>query len=621
MKKTTNYLFIVLICILTFTFQSCSNTNQLPPPNIVWVTSEDNSVHYMKIYDEGGVSTPNIESLAAHGLVFNNAFSNAAVCSAARSTIISGCYGPKMASHYHRKQKEVPMPDGLNMFPSYLRKAGYYTTNNNKEDYNIIKSEGTWDESSKKAHWRNRAEEQPFFHVQNFGVCHESSLHFNETKMKKNPTNFNVEDVKVQPNHPNTDLFKYTNAYYRDKIAVMDSQIGKVLNQLKEDNLMDDTFIFYYGDHGGVLPGSKGYLLETGLHVPMIIYVPKNYRHLVDFKEGSRVDGFVEFVDLAPTVLQLAGIELPKGLDGEPFLGEGINAEQVNTDEFTYSYADRFDEKSDMVRAIRKGKYKYVRNYQPFYYNGLMNNYRYKQLAYKEWLDLYKKGELNEVQSLFFEPRKPEQLFNIEEDRFETTDLAGDPEYAAVLKEMRALLNKQEESMPDLSFYPEYYLKENAFDNPIKFGQKNKENILNYKAIADLQILPFNEVKETLAIKLTSSDSWERYWALTVCSSFGEEAKSFAKTIKNIAKNDEVLANKVKAAEFLGITKLGNPVPVMTKAIYSTNDETEALLILNSIVFMRDIHHNYDFNIDMNKINQDVLKGKEAKQRFAYLLK
>ena len=156
----------IIALIFTLLFSACTpKETVLEQPNIVWLTSEDNSKHYMSLFDEHGVKTPNIESLAEHGVTFTRAFSNAPVCSAARSTLISGCYGPRIASHYHRKSQMVPMPENIEMYPAYLKKAGYYTTNNNKEDYNIFKGENIWDESSKKASWRNRTEGQPFFHI------------------------------------------------------------------------------------------------------------------------------------------------------------------------------------------------------------------------------------------------------------------------------------------------------------------------------------------------------------------------------------------------------------------------------------------------------------------------
>lgn len=617
------YTYFIFFYSIIHLFGSCTPLPDDPAqPNIVWITSEDNSMHYMKLFDEHGVETPNIDKLASQGLIYTHAFSNAAVCSAARSTLISGCYGPRLATHYHRNQQKVDMPDGVEMFPAYLRKAGYYTTNNSKEDYNINKADNVWDESSKKASWLNRAEGQPFFHVFNIGVCHESSLHFTKKKMASTKTTTDPETVFVQPNHPNTELFRYTNAYYRDRIAVMDKQVGKVIEELKADGLLESTFIFYYGDHGGVLPGSKGYLYETGLHVPLVVHVPEKFKHLADVKGGSKVEGFVSFVDFGPTVLNLAGIDVPQGMDGRPFLGKNITSEEINARDETYSYADRFDEKYDMVRALRKGKYKYIRSYQPFNYDGLMNEYRYKQLAYQEWLDLYKKGELNAAQSFFFEPRKPEMLFDVEADPYETIDLSGDERYAETLTLMRDQLNNKEMQLPDLSFYPEHALINNAFDNPVLFGLAHKDDIRAYMAIADLALLEFSQAKVGIKASLTSEDPWLRYWGIIVCSTFGDQAAEFVPQAIEISQRDSKYINKVRAAEFLGLIKAADPAEVMTNALYESQDETEVLLILNSIVLMRDLNHQYyAFNIDLDKISEPIKTAGQVSRRLRYLTK
>lgn len=621
LKFNPRILFKYLILFIgALTIFSCeSDRTEEQRPNIVWITSEDNSKHYLQLFDENGIPTPNIESLAEHGLIFNRAFSNAPVCSVARSAIISGCYGPRIGAQFHRKIATVPMPDSLKMFPAYLREAGYYTTNNSKEDYNINKTEGVWDESSKKASWRNRGENQPFFHVFNIGVSHESSMHFSSEDMETNTPETDQNSFEIQPNHPNTDLFKYTNALYRDKIREMDRQVGEIIKELKEDGRLDDTFIFYYGDHGGVLPGSKGYLYETGLHVPMVVHVPEKFKHLVNSPVGSSVNGFVSFIDLAPTVLNLAGIDIPKEIDGKAFLGKDINAEELNSRDETYSYADRFDEKYDMVRAVRKGKYKYIRNYQPFNFDGLMNNYRYKQLAYQEWQTLYDTGELKEIQSAFFEDRTPEMLFDIDTDPYETKNLANDPEHMATLLDLRNRLNTWVKGMPDLSFYPEHHLIREAFYNPVAFGQKHKKEIEKYIEIADLGLLNFREAENSISQALDSSDPWERYWAIIVCSSFGEQAIGMETTIREISSDDPELINKVRAAEFLGIVKKLDPSLVMTNALYTSEKPSEALLILNSIVLMNSSDYGYNFNIELDKISKVVAEDPEVMRRLEFL--
>ena len=614
-------LVLVLLTIASQFFISCNskeNTSPSVPPNIVWITSEDNSKHYMAMFDDHGAETPNIERLAEHGIIYTHAFSNAAVCSAARSTLISGSYGPRLATHYHRKLQQVPMPEGLKMFPYYLRKAGYYTTNNAKEDYNIIKGDSVWDQSNKKATWKNRKEGQPFFHVFNIGTTHESRLHFTKEDMKSG-TMTHPDSVFVQPNHPQTNLFKYSNARYHDKIKQMDIEVGEVIDELEKDNLLENTFIFYYGDHGGVLPGSKGYINETGVHIPLVVHIPPKYKNLVDEKPGTTCKGFVSFIDFGPTVLKLAGIKIPQGIDGKPFLGKDISSEEVSKRDETFSYADRFDEKYDMVRALRKGKYKYERNYQAFNYDGLMNNYRYKQLGYQEWKKLYEEGKLNDIQSQFFQKKKPEALYDVEVDPYQTNNLAKNPEYTAILEDMRKKLNKRVKEMPDLSFYPEFHLMKHAFKNPYDFGQVHKSDIESLIDIANLSLNDFHSVKDKIEANLKSKFPWRRYWAIITCSNFGHEAKSLSETILKISTSDNELINRVRAAEFLGLTKTQNPVNAMTNSLYNSKDAAEALLILNSIVLMNDNPHSYNFNIKIEKINELVRNDTQVKRRLEYL--
>lgn len=592
-------------------------------PNIVWLVSEDNSAEWLKLYSENGVAMPNVERLAKGGLVFEEAFSCAPVCSVARSTIISGCYAPRVGAQYHRRQEFVPMPDGLKMFPFYLRKAGYYTTNCSKEDYNFRKEDkvGVWDESSGKASYRERKAGQPFFHVQNFGTTHEGQLHFAESAVGTQ-TQTDPDSVRLYSYHPDTEIFRYTYARYHDRHRILDEEIGKFLQKLEEDGLMDDTFIFYYGDHGGVLPRGKGYAYENGLHVPMVVHVPKNWQHLAPAKPGSRIKGFVEFVDLSATVLNLAGIKVPKGLDGSPILGKDVTLSELNKRDLSFGYADRFDEKYDLVRTVRKGRFRYMRNYQPFNFDGLQNNYRYKMAAYREWRELYQAGKLSGAQRQFFEARPVESLFDLESDPDEVKNLAGDPAHAETLTELRGLLQEKVRGMPDLSFIPEPVFLREGKGNPVAYGQKKKQEIANLVGIADLMLRPFGGAKPEIEKALSSSNPWERYWGLIVCSSFGQKAAPFYEKAKALAASDKEGLVRVRAAEFLGLTKQVDPRPVIMDALGKMEDPGEATLILNSVVLLNDSGLGYDF--DLSKfVKAKWVKGKQsqAARRMQYLKK
>lgn len=276
-------------------------------------------------------------------------------------------------------------------------------------------------------------------------------MQFTADKISSTKTITNPQTVFVQPNPPPTKLFRFTNALNRDKIMAMDKEVGNIVKKLEAEGLLDNTFIFYYGDNGGFLPGSKGYIKEEGVHVPMVVYVPSKFSHLVPLKLPATTAGFVSFVDLGPTVMNLAGIAIPTEMDGKPFLGKGVTKDMLNARNETYSYADRMDEKYDMVRAIRVGKLKYNRNYEPFNNDALRNNYRYKQLAYGEWDSLFKAKQLNEVQSAFFRPKPVEALYNIQVDPYETKNLAADPAYLKELKQIRRKLDSRETGLPDLA--------------------------------------------------------------------------------------------------------------------------------------------------------------------------
>jgi len=566
-------------------------------PNIVWIVTEDNSKHQLRLYEPAGAPMPNIERLAATGIVFNHAFSHAPVCSVSRSTIITGAYGPRIGSQFHRRAELAPMPDGLRMFPFYLREAGYYTTNNAKTDYNL-KDSGMWDESSNQATWRNRKSGQPFFHVQNFETTHESRLQFPATDVTSKKNETPSEGVKLFPYHPDTPLMRYTYAREQDQHRIVDRQIGEFLEKLKADGLMDSTIIFYYGDHGGVLPRSKGFIYESGLHVPLVVHLPEKWRTLAPFAPGSRVDGFVSFIDLAPTVLALAGVKPPDAMDGRAFLGAGVTAADVNGRDETYSYADRFDEKYDLVRAVRKGKFKYIRSYQPFNPDALQNNYRYQQPAYVEWRELYRAGKLNAVQRQFFERRAPEALFDVEQDPHETVNLASDPAYASTLAMLRGRLAAWVKGMPDLSFYPENVLLKEAYSNPVAFGAAHRAEIARLVEIADLSLVPFAQARARLEIALASGSPWDRYWALIACSSHGRAAEALGAVAQKLAADDSERLVRVRAAEFLGLIGAPEPQAVITEALRAAADPVEANLILNTVVLLRDGRPAYAFTIE-----------------------
>lgn len=608
---------------ITFLYAACCATTITAKslikerPNFVWFMAEDVSAHYLRLYNDQkkGVATPHVEKLAEEGIIFNNAYSNAPVSSAARSTLITGCYAPRLGASFHRKLEQVPLPDGLQMFPSYLRKAGYHTSNAAKTDYNCFMDETAWDVvNGKLGEWRNRPNKKmPFLHVRTSMTTHESKLQFKENKVKNVKTQNRPDKVFVHPNHPDTELFRYTYATFYDRIQDSDNELGELMDMLKADGELDNTFIFYFGDNGGSLPFTKGYTTETGLQVPLVVYVPKKWRDRLPVKVGERTNGFVSFMDLGPTLLHLAGLEVPKEMDGTPFLGEDISKEQLNARDEVYGYGDRFDELYAFNRTLRKGNFKYSRNFQPYHPKSLYSLYRYKQAAFREWKKLYQNGKLNEVQSYFFQPQGAEELYDLSTDPYETKNLANNPTYQSKLEELRGLLKKQLVNSHDLGLYPECVWLEQGKQNPTQFGITNSSKIKRYSDIADLEMATFSQAKSDIIAALQSPDPVERYWGATVCASFGKQAAALQNELKKLT-NDSESYVRSRAIVALNIAQKFNPVAPMKEALKKAKNGAESLLILNDMAYLKEKGSNFQLT------EADVpVKCGEANWRIKYL--
>jgi hypothetical protein len=240
-------------------------------------------------------------------------------------------------------------------------------------------------------------------------------------------------------------------------------------------------------------------------------------------------------------------------------------------------------------------------------------------LAHQEWAKLYKEGKLNDVQSAFFKPKKAEMLFDIEKDPFETKNLAENPEYNSVLLKLRERLNDYLITQPDLSFYPEHYLIKNAFGNPEKFGQDHKVTILKLIQVANLGLINYDDARLEIAKYLNSNNTWERYWALIVCSTFGEKATEFGPKIKDMAKNDKESINQVRALEFVGLVLNENPLNNIAEILYKSNSIAEALLILNSMVLLTDTNFDYKAEYHFEQLPEKIKNHKDVENRLRYL--
>ena len=437
-------------------------------PNILWIVAEDLSP-IIPPFGDLTVDTPNLTRLADEGVRYTRVFSTSGVCAPSRASIATGMYQNRIGAHHMRTTSvvgegpaglipyEAVPPSYVKMQSQYFREAGYYTSNNAKEDYQFRKPITAWDDSSPEAHWRNRASGQPFFSIFNIGITHESQV----WRQRDNPLLLaNDAEVPIPPYLPETDIAVRDIRRVYSNIMAMDREIGKLLGQLEEDDLVDDTVIFFYSDHGGPLPRQKRSLYDSGIRVPLIIRFPDKWR------AGEVEDQLVSFVDFKSTTLSLAGIKPPAYSDGRAFLGDFI---ETPARKYIHAAADRFDNEYDTIRAVRDSRYKYLRNYNldKAYYLPLP--YREQMPIMRELLQLNEQGKLNRFQAQWFREQKPlEELFDTDIDPYELENLAQDPAYSNKLKELSDELDSWLLEVEDLGFTPENELIEHFWPGGVQ---------------------------------------------------------------------------------------------------------------------------------------------------------
>jgi N-sulfoglucosamine sulfohydrolase len=410
-------------------------------PNILWISTEDLSPR-IGAYGDLLARTPNLDQLAAEGLRFSNAFVTAPVCAPARAAIITGMYQNAIGAQHMRTTEDrfpelpgpylaVP-PFYVKAFPEYLRGAGYYATNNVKTDYQIGTPFTIWDQSSNTAHWRNRPDpSQPFFSVFNITVTHESRTFPNEANLAR-PLVSDPDRVQVPPYYPDTRPVREELARHYDNIAEMDRAVGEILRQLQEDGLAENTIVFFWSDHGDGLPRAKRSLYDSGMHSILMVRWPD--RLAPAFAPGTVDSSMVSFIDLAPTVLALAGVDVPAHMQGRVLIGPRAQP----APRYVFGARDRMDQEYDMMRSARDDRFLYIRNYNPQQpYIGHIP-YRNQSGIMRELLRVSVSGDASGPVALWLQPRRPaEELYDVRSDPHQIRNLSGDRAHLSTLERMR----------------------------------------------------------------------------------------------------------------------------------------------------------------------------------------
>lgn len=423
-------------------------------------------------------------------------------------------YPSTLGTHQHRSH--ATLPPAVRCFTEYLREAGYYCSNNDKKDYNFDDAKDAWDVSSRTAHWRGRAADQPFFSVFNYGVSHESLLHKTEADAEAIRKQWGVErhdpaKVRIPAYHPDIPEFREDWARYYDCVSALDAQIAERLKELDADGLSENTIVFFWGDHGTGITRGKRWLYESGTRVPLIIRFPKRFQHLAPGNPGSLESRMVQLMDLGPSVLALAGAPIPESMQAEAFLGDRVKPLR----KYLFFIRDRMDEAYDCIRAVRSERFRYIRNFYPHIPYDQHNAYLYKERSMQAWHRLT--GKLDGPAALFLRPEKPmEELFDTEAGPDEIHNLAQDPAYADTLRDMRARLNAWIVETRDLGLLDEAEMYRRAEGKPpMQLGRDTAAYDL--PRILDTANLPLNgeACAPELLSRLKDADSAVRYWAAT----------------------------------------------------------------------------------------------------------
>ena len=422
-------------------------------PNILWLVVEDTSPYLFPAYGNDLINTPNLDSLARHGVVFTNAFAPGPQCSPARASLISGSDATTYGTDIHREGR--PVPDHY-FFPTYLRDTGYYTTNIGKTDYNIPKAreaellQPVWNRNGAGATYNDPERgDRPFFSQFNNMTTHMSRM-TTITLDVREPVSVRVNSEDLPPYVPNLPESRADYALHLEGVQNADRWVGLFLNDLRKRQLLENTIIFFFSDHGGSLPRGKAFPFDTGHRAALIAYVPERWQHLWDERPGTRSDRLVSFVDFGPTALSLAGVQPPEHMQGKAFMGEYRQAPR----EYAYTFRANTGPHFDPSRSVYDGRFHYIRNYTPYKIHALRQSFQFGMPAQLAWDKQFHAGKAAAQHQQYYQPKPHEMLFDLQADPWEMKNLANDSAYQNKLAELSQRVVEHAQETQDLGFIP-----------------------------------------------------------------------------------------------------------------------------------------------------------------------
>lgn len=526
-------------------------------PNVLWICVEDMSAN-MSCYGETTIETPNIDRLAAEGARFTRAFITCPVCSPSRSAMVTGMYQTTIGAHNHRSSRDevkIHLPAHIRLIPDYFRQAGYYVSNGRlwgeepsdskwgKTDYNFVfENDAVYDAPE----WSGRDPEQPFFA--------QLQLRGGKNRGARVPTPVDPAEVELPPYYPDHPVLREDWARYLNSVIQTDIEVGRIMGRLEQEGIVDNTVVFFWTDHGISHVRDKQFLYEGGVHIPLIVRGP-------GVRAGAVRNDLVEQIDIAAASLRLAGLPVPRHMQGRPLFGRGYEPRR-----YVFAARDRCDETVDRIRCVRTRRYKYIRNFCPERSHAQHNQYKDHKAIMITMRELYAQGKLDEHQARPFLPTRPvEELYDLRADPYELYNLADSPEHFGTLKRLRERLEKWMDETQDLGAIPEPAIAEllERYETPWDILQdpENRrmveriETVISYKeaGIAGL---------EGLMKAMADTAPAVRFVAAMALGDLGEEAEVAAEVLRGAIEAGPayVRVAAARALCLMGLVEEGLPV-------------------------------------------------------------
>jgi len=424
-------------------FNSSNALAETARPNFVFIIADDVSPDDLPCYAPSPAKTPSLDRLAAEGRIFDRAYLTCSSCSPTRCSIITGRYPHNTGA----PELHMPLPAGQFMFPQALRESGYYTVLAGKNHMGpavdaafdaVTPPAGAGAEKQWVKHLRERPQDKPFFMWFASTDAHRP-WQTSEQVPVYDPATAVVPPFLIDGPQTREDL-----ASYYHEISRLDRFVGDVLAELERQGVAENTYVIFTADNGRPFPRCKTRLYDSGVKTPFIVWRPGAIK-------PGRTESLVSVIDIAPTVLQLAGAAVDSRVQGVS-LAPVFAKPQAEVRDYAFS-EHNWHVGQAHERSVRDGRWLYIRNAYPALQSLCVESGPVEPAGRELWAG-YAAGTLKpEQDDVFLQPRPAEELYDVEADPHqlrnlllpgdvaEQADAEQEQQQASALAKLRGLLD------------------------------------------------------------------------------------------------------------------------------------------------------------------------------------